>query len=108
MSDSLGDEVEHHLDAIERHIHAARGDVDTTADVSVHDFRIPSGTELRALRKTCGLSVEDVAERIPYEATTVRNVETGTNAPGRMLIQTLLRLYRMEWPQTRPRGGRDA
>ncbi|MDQ2053195.1 helix-turn-helix transcriptional regulator [Halobellus sp. H-GB7] len=99
MPSDRPDDVEQHLDAIERHIHAARGDIDTTADVSVHDFRIPTGNELRALRKTCGLSVDEVATQIPYEATTVRNVESGTNAPGRALIQTLLRLYRMEWPR---------
>jgi DNA-binding XRE family transcriptional regulator len=96
-------DIEDHLDAIERHIHAAREGIDEPeGNLSVYEFRIPTGVELRRLRERCDLTREDVADRIDYSVHTLNQIENGRQPPGRELIVTLLRLYRMEWPdQTR-------
>lgn len=94
-SDSLPAEVEARLDAIEREVRAARGE---QVEKTPWDFQIPTTSDLKELRTTAGLSVEDVADATGYAESTVRNYESG-KPPGREYITTLLRLCKMEWPR---------
>lgn len=94
--------VDRHLGEIERHVRAARGD---PVDVSPWDFGLPTGSDLRALRETCGLSKAAVAEATGYEANTVRAWENGDAAPSREAIRRVLALYKREWPRS---GGGPA
>ncbi|NUC71747.1 helix-turn-helix transcriptional regulator [Haloterrigena sp. SYSU A558-1] len=86
---------DYHLNQIEYHVACLRG---KEPDVSPSTFAIPTGSDLRYLRKECELSVDDVADEINYSQQMIRAVEKGQRAPSRKLIQKLLALYRREWP----------
>ncbi|MFD1512670.1 helix-turn-helix domain-containing protein [Halomarina rubra] len=96
MSHPTGTHVDEHLTAIERHIRAIRGE---PLDVTPWDYRLPSPEELRAMRKRCGLTQTELAERIDSDQSYVSAVENGKYPPGRGHLTKLLRLYRLEWPE---------
>lgn len=92
-------DVEYHLNQIERHTAAIRGE--DPPDVSPADFRLPTGTELRHLRETCGLTIEEAAGVLEYSENWLYQIENGNEAPGRELLRRCLILYRREWPRHR-------
>lgn len=95
------DDVRFHLRQIERHAAAARNGSEVLApgDITPWDFELPGRADLRQLRKECGLDFDEVAEKTEYSENYIRNIEGGSKAPGRQFIQTMLRLYRREWPR---------
>ena len=99
MTDS---DIQNELDAIERAVHRARGLDTDHARVHPTDFRLPTGRELREMRKRCGLTVAEAAERVDLAESSLSHIEGGHSRPGTARLQQLLRLYRMEWPRGEP------
>ena len=99
MSERTSPSVQDELDVIERAVHRAR-DIETgSADVHPMDYQLPSGAELRQLRKACGLTAEEAGARVDLTRESVYNIENGNSRPSVQKLQRFLRLYRMEWPR---------
>lgn len=97
MSDAP-EEREFHLNQIERHVQALRGD-GPGDDVTPWDFRLPTGRALRDMRKACTMSCEQAADAMGYSKSHVRNIELGNVTPGTGYMRAALAVYRGEWPR---------
>lgn len=92
----MNDDVEKHLNEIEKHVRAARGD---QIDYTPWDFKLPSGADLKHLRKQCDYTRQEVADELDYSYQYICKVESGETPPGRQCIQQLLLFYKKEWPR---------
>jgi DNA-binding XRE family transcriptional regulator len=92
-------ELKRHLDQIEKHARAAKGETGN-ADIDPWDFAIPTSHELRLMREKCGYTQGELSDQIDYAKHTINQYEAGVR-PGLQYIQACLRVYKRDWP----RGG---
>jgi len=96
-------DVAYHTREIERHAALLRGE-DRDNRVRPSDFRIPTGTALRRMRETCGLSVAAVSEQIGKSEQHLYQVERDDSLPSARMLLALLSVYRHEWPNKEVAG----
>jgi DNA-binding XRE family transcriptional regulator len=92
-------QLQSELDAIERAVHRARGFDTDAPEAHPMDFNLPGPRDFRAMRETCGLSTDEVGDRIDMSPHTIYQIESGNSRPSMTTLQKLLRLYRAEWPR---------